>query len=89
MNECPELIRLANEGEELTDLQKLPPEQILIRWINFHLKQAGKDRRVANLGKDLADSEALLYVLNQLDKEHCKLDGLKEEDKTKRAQIMI
>lgn len=61
---CPEIIRLALEGEELKDLQKLPPEQILIRWINFHLKEAGQERRVTNLGGDLKDSVALLYVLN-------------------------
>ena len=61
---CPEIIRLALEGEELQDLQKLPPEHILIRWINFHLKEAGQERRVTNLGGDLKDSVALLYVLN-------------------------
>jgi hypothetical protein len=61
---CPEIIRLALEGEELKDLQKLPPEHILIRWINFHLKEAGQERRVTNLGGDLKDSVALLYVLN-------------------------
>jgi Calponin homology (CH) domain len=64
LQHCPEIIRLALEGEELTDLQKLPPETILIRWINFHLKQAGQERRVTNLGSDLKDSIALLYVLN-------------------------
>ena len=37
----------------------------------------------------MKDSEALLYVLNQLDKEHCSLEGLKEDDKVKKAEIMI
>jgi hypothetical protein len=46
-------MRLAEEGEDLAALNKLPPEKILIRWINFHLKKAGQDRRVENLGKDL------------------------------------
>merc|ERR1712071_47722 len=40
-------------------------------------------------GKDLADSKAVLYVLNQLDKDKCTLDGLTEEDNVKRAQICI
>ena len=67
----------------------MPPENILIRWINFHLKAAGQERRVANLGSDLKDSVVLLYVLNQLDKEHCSLEGLNEKDDTKRAYTMI
>lgn len=39
--ECPEIYRLLKEGEELSSLLKLPAEEILIRWINFHLKEAG------------------------------------------------
>ena len=56
LRDCPELFRLLEDGEELGDLLKLPPEDILIRWINYHLKEAGQDRRVKNLGKDLQDS---------------------------------
>jgi hypothetical protein len=37
----PEIMRLAKEGEELSDLVKLSAENILIRWMNFHLKNAG------------------------------------------------
>ena len=82
-------MRLAEEGEELVDLMKLPPEQILIRWINYHLKKQGQDRKVTNLGKDLSDSIALIHVLNSLDKSTCSLDGLQEEDNIKRAEKMI
>ena len=64
IKDTPELFRLLEEGEELKDFMKLKPEAILLRWMNFHLKEAGQDRRVKNLGKDIADSEALLYVLN-------------------------
>lgn len=64
LKETPEIYRLLNEGEEIDHLSKLTPEEILIRWINFHLKAAGQERRVTNLGKDLADSSALFYVLN-------------------------
>jgi hypothetical protein len=34
-------MRLAEEGEELSDLMKLTPDVILIRWVNFHLMKAG------------------------------------------------
>lgn len=89
LKDTPEIMRLANEGEELKDLNKLKPEDLLVRWINFHLKEAGQERRVSNLGKDLADSEALLYVLNRLDPSNCSLDGLAEQDPSAKANIMI
>jgi plastin-1 len=37
-------MRLAKDGEELKDMLKLPPEDILIRWINYHLRAAGQTR---------------------------------------------
>lgn len=41
----PELYRLLEDGETLEDLLKLPPDQILLRWFNYHLKAAGWERR--------------------------------------------
>lgn len=76
LKNCPEIIRLALEGEELHDLVKLPPETILIRWVNFHLEKSGVERRINNLGGDLKDSIALTYVLNRLDPGKCSLAGL-------------
>lgn len=78
-------MRLAKDGEELADLMKIPPEEILVRWINFHLKAAGQDRVVTNLGKDLKDSQALYYVLNQLDKAKCPLTHKDHPDEITRA----
>ena len=89
LKDTPEIMRLAEDGEELKDLAKLPPETILIRWVNFHLKAAGQEKRIANLGKDLSDSVALFYVLNQLDKNKCPLDGIDDADLVSRAQKMI
>lgn len=76
LRNCPEIMRLAEEGEELTDLIKLPPETILIRWINFHLMKSGVERRIKDLGGDLKDSICLTYVLNRLDPVKCSLAGL-------------
>jgi len=42
LKNCPEIMRLAEGEETLQDLNKLSPETILIRWINYHLKAAGQ-----------------------------------------------
>ena len=43
LSEVPEIYRLLKDGEELSDLQKSKPEDILIRWMNFHLRAAGQN----------------------------------------------
>ena len=88
LKDCPEIMRLAEEGEELSDILNLAPEKILLRWVNFHLKAAGQPP-VANLGKDLKDCKALLYVTNQLDKSKCSLAAINEEEDVKRAEHLI
>ncbi len=88
LKDCPEIMRLAADGETLQDLMKLNPEAILIRWINFHLKKEGLEKRVNNLGGDLKDSVALIHVLHSLDSK-CNTSGLGEEDLIKRADILI
>jgi len=40
----PELYRLLENGETLEQFLRLPPEQILLRWFNYHLKNAGWHR---------------------------------------------
>lgn len=62
----PGLVRLLRDGETLADLQKLSPEQILIRWVNYHLEQAGVDRRLNNFTSDVVDSEIYSYLLKQI-----------------------
>merc|ERR1719424_2181296 len=68
LKDCPELVLLLEEGEELEDLLKLSAEDILLRWINYHLKNAGSARRVTNFGSDLKDSECYSILLNQIAK---------------------
>lgn len=41
----PELYRLLEEDETLEQFLRLPPEQILLRWFNYHLKAANWNRR--------------------------------------------
>ena len=41
----PELYRLLEDGETLEQFLRLPPEQILLRWFNYHLKNAKWHRK--------------------------------------------
>lgn len=43
----PELYRLLDEDETLEQFLRLPPDQILLRWFNYHLKAANWHRRSA------------------------------------------
>jgi len=85
----PELYRLLEEGEDLKDFLKLPPEKILLRWVNYHLKNAGSDRRINNFGKDIQDSEVYTLLLNQLAPAQCDKTPLSEKDLTKRAEGVL
>jgi len=84
----PELFRLLEDGETIEDLLKLPPDQILLRWFNYHLKNAGWHRRVANFSGDIKDSENYTILLNQLSSQ-CGKEPLGEPDLTKRAELVL
>lgn len=89
LKHVPEIIRLAEEDEEMTDLLKLPAEKILIRWMNFHLANSGDEKRIKNLAKDVQDGKAYALVLNQLDKDSCPKDVAAIEDDAERAEKVI
>ncbi len=48
-------MRLKKDDEELDDLLKLPKEELLMRWFNYHLAASGSSRKVTNFGADLKD----------------------------------
>ncbi|KAG8787885.1 hypothetical protein FRC15_007394 [Serendipita sp. 397] len=85
----PELYRLCEEGETIDDLLKLTPDQILIRWFNYHLKAAGWHRRVANFSKDVSDGENYTVLLNQLKPDECSRAPLQTTDRLKRAEQVL
>lgn len=87
----PGLIHLLEEGETLEDLQKLSPEAILIRWVNYHLANAGQSRRINNFSEDIKDSEVYTYLLHQISPKDRGVDlsPLRESDKKERAECML
>jgi len=85
----PLLIRLLEEGEELADLMKLPPDQLLLRWMNYHLKNSGSDKRVTNWSGDVKDSVAYTIVLNQIAPNVCDKAALNNPNMDQRAGMVI
>ncbi|KFV51448.1 Plastin-1, partial [Tyto alba] len=91
------LISLINEGEELDLLLKLSPEELLLRWVNYHLANAAW-HRISNFSQDIKDSRAYYHLLNQiapkgddLDELTNKVDFLGFHDKNdlRRAEYML
>lgn len=85
----PELYRLLEDDETLEQFLRLPPEQILLRWFNYHLKNAKSNRRVNNFSSDVSDAEAYTILLNQLQPEHCDLSPLQTSDHLTRASQVL
>ncbi|KAL5967337.1 Fimbrin [Taenia solium] len=61
-----ELVALLDEDETITEFAKLAPEQILMRWVNYHLKRADCGARMENFTIDVKDCEVYAYLLEQI-----------------------
>ena len=48
---CAAIAALLREGESLEELMKLSPEELLLRWANFHLEKVG--RTINNFSGDI------------------------------------
>ncbi|XP_062295724.1 plastin-1-like [Scomber scombrus] len=91
------LIALLNDGESLEQLMASSPEELLLRWVNFHLLNAGTEP-ISNFSDDIKDSRAYFYLLDQISaqeeddfKMSVKIDmcGLHEPDWNQRAELML
>lgn len=85
----PELYRLLEDDETLEQFLRLPPEKILLRWFNYHLKNAGWERRVSNFSSDISDGENYTVLFNQLQPAHCDLSPLQTRDLLQRAEQVL
>ncbi|PWA22839.1 hypothetical protein CCH79_00002064 [Gambusia affinis] len=93
----PALAALLRDGETLEDLMKLSPEELLLRWANFHLENAGYPK-INNFSSDIKDSKAYFHLLNQIspkgtEENRPRIDinmaGFNEKDDLKRAEAML
>lgn len=85
------MYRLLEPGETIEDLMKLPADQLLIRWVNYHLREAGSSRRIKNFGGDIKDSEVYTILLNQIAPKSAGVNKspMNESDHLKRAGKML
>jgi plastin-3 len=91
LEHCPGLVQLVGENEEMSDLLRLSPENILIRWVNYQLEKAGSDRRIHNFTSDIKDSEVYTHLLKQIAPSGTGVttEALSQKDLLKRAEIML
>ncbi|XP_077448291.1 plastin-3 [Stigmatopora argus] len=91
------LAALLRDGETLEDLMKLSPEELLLRWANFHLENAGW-QKINNFSSDIKDSRAYFHLLNQIAPKGTEegkpaidinMSGFSERDDVKRAEAML
>ncbi|CAN9498518.1 unnamed protein product [Ophioblennius macclurei] len=91
------LVALLRDGESLEDLMKLSPEELLLRWVNFHLEEAGC-KKINNFSSDIKDSKAYYSLLEQIapkgDEEGVAaipldMSGLREKEDVRRAECML
>eukprot|EP01016_Furgasonia_blochmanni_P038559 TRINITY_DN467_c0_g4_i1.p1 TRINITY_DN467_c0_g4~~TRINITY_DN467_c0_g4_i1.p1 ORF type:complete len:380 (+),score=82.92 TRINITY_DN467_c0_g4_i1:644-1783(+) len=66
LRQTPSLVRLLKPDEEVAELLKINSEDLLLRWINFHLNNAKHTRKATNFGEDLKDAEIYTVILSQL-----------------------
>ena len=87
IKEVPQLVVLLAEGEDLAAMLKLPPEEVLLRWIRYHLKKEGCTREVNNMHSDLRDGEVYLRLLHSIGGDACPADdALASDDSASRAE---
>ena len=92
LEHCPGLVNLVGgDIDELGDLMKLSPENILLRWVNHHLTKAGVARRIHNFTKDISDSEIYTHLLYQIAPKSADVttEALYVRDLLQRAEIML
>ncbi|XP_053205055.1 plastin-1-like [Panonychus citri] len=91
LEQCPGLVRLLRPDEELSDLIKLSPENILLRWVNYQMERAGVDRRINNFTGDIKDSVVYTHLIKQIAPRGIpiSMEALMEPNQTDRAEIML
>ncbi|KAH6766009.1 Actin binding Calponin homology domain-containing protein [Perilla frutescens var. hirtella] len=89
LKKTPQLVELVDDSKDVEELMSLPPEKILLRWMNFQLKKGGYTKTVTNFSSDVKDAEAYAHLLNVLAPEHSNPSTLKVKDTFERAKLVL
>ncbi|CAM8997400.1 unnamed protein product [Rhodiola kirilowii] len=88
LKKTPQLVELVEDSEGIEELMNLPPEKILLRWMNFQLKKGGYTKVVTNFSSDIKDGEAYAHLLRVLAPEHINPLTLEVKD-IERARLVL
>nr|XP_048336523.1 fimbrin-1-like isoform X1 [Ziziphus jujuba var. spinosa]XP_048336534.1 fimbrin-1-like isoform X1 [Ziziphus jujuba var. spinosa]XP_048336544.1 fimbrin-1-like isoform X1 [Ziziphus jujuba var. spinosa] len=89
LKKTPQLVELVDDSKDVEELLSLPPDKVLLKWMNFHLQKAGYKKTVTNFSSDVKDGEAYAYLLNVLAPEHCSPATLDVKDPNERAKLVL
>eukprot|EP01105_Mastigella_eilhardi_P004843 TRINITY_DN1652_c0_g1_i8.p1 TRINITY_DN1652_c0_g1~~TRINITY_DN1652_c0_g1_i8.p1 ORF type:complete len:2288 (-),score=848.32 TRINITY_DN1652_c0_g1_i8:37-6702(-) len=85
---CKELLALMDHSETLTQFVALPPEELLLRWLNYHLHEFGSKQLAKNFTSDMADGSKFAVVLHQANPTVFNVDPWSERDIPKRLAVV-
>lgn len=90
----PGLVLLLRDGETKEDLLKLTKEELLLRWMNYHLTRSDyQGKEIKNFSSDIKDSIPYTYLLKQISPGNLSppvnLNPLNENDLVRRAEKML
>ncbi|CAL5195418.1 unnamed protein product [Lathyrus oleraceus] len=89
LKKTPQLLELLDDSKDMEELMNLPPEKILLRWMNFHLKKSEYKRIVSNFSSDVKDAEAYAHLLNILAPEYTNPSTLAVKNPFERAKLVL
>jgi len=91
VQELPSLAALLRDGEDINDLLRMAPTEILMRWVNHQLEKKGVPNRINNFKEDIKDSVALTHLVDAIAPKDAGVttNPLKIKDLTERADGML
>uniref|UniRef100_A0A7C9A3S1 Calponin-homology (CH) domain-containing protein n=1 Tax=Opuntia streptacantha TaxID=393608 RepID=A0A7C9A3S1_OPUST len=89
LKKTPQLVELVQDNKDVEELMALPPEKVLLKWMNFQLKKVGYNKEVTNFSTDLKDGEAYAHLLNVLAPEYSTTTTLETNDPSQRAKLIL
>jgi len=73
----------------MNDLLGLPPEELLKRWVNYHLEKQEYPDRITNFSGDVKDGKVYTVLLKSIGADKgCNLDPLEWNDDRRAGQVL-